>query len=49
MQKNKTDKKIIIQSLKKMIENKEIVSSYLKGEITLQQITKKGIKFAKPL
>ncbi len=49
MQKNKTDKKLIIQSLKKMIENKELVSSYLKGERTLQQITKKGIKFAKPL
>ena len=45
-QKNK-DK--ILKSVKKMIADKKIVRSYIKGETSIQNVTKKGIKLAKPL
>lgn len=45
-QKNK-DK--IIKSVKKIITDKDIVRSYIKGETSFQTVTKKGVKFAKPL
>lgn len=48
--KNKAIKKeIILKSVSKMITDKEIVRSYIKGETSIQTLTKKGIKFAKPL
>jgi hypothetical protein len=43
------DKKIVLKSVAKMIANKESVLSYIKGKTTLSALTKKGIKFAKPL
>lgn len=42
-------KETIIQSISKMIADKEEVRSYMKGETSIQTLTKKGIKFAKPL
>lgn len=48
--KNKEIKKeTIIDSVSKMIADKEIVRSYIKGETSIQTLKKKGIKFAKPL
>lgn len=42
-------KKSIIESVIKMITDKEYVRSYIKGKTTIQKLTKKGIRFAKPL
>ncbi len=39
----------IVESVKKMIVDKNIVRSYIKGETSIQTVTKKGIKFAEPL
>jgi len=39
----------IVKSVSKMIADKEIVCSYIKGKTSLQELDKKGIKFAKPL
>ena len=48
--KNPTVKKeTIIKSLSKMINDKEVVRSYIKGKTSVMELTKKGIKFAKPL
>ena len=49
MKKNEINKKIVLKSLAKMISDKEIVQSYIKGKTTLAALTQKGIKFAKPL
>jgi hypothetical protein len=43
------NKKIVLKSVAKIISDKKSVLSYIKGETTLSAITKKGIKFAKPL
>jgi hypothetical protein len=45
----KINKEIVLKSVAKMIADKESVLSYIKGKTTLSTITKKGIKFAKPL
>ena len=49
MKKNEINKKVVLKSLVKMISDKEIVQSYIKGKTTLAALTQKGIKFAKPL
>jgi predicted transcriptional regulator len=49
MKKENVNKEIIIKSVSKMIADKEIVRSYIKGKTSIQTLTKKGIKFAKPL
>jgi hypothetical protein len=49
VKKKERNKKIVLKSLAKMIANKESVLLYIKGKITLTALTKKGIKFAKPL
>jgi len=49
MEKAQKDKVAIIKSLHQTAKNKEMVRSYLKGKISLDVLTKKGIKFAKPL
>ena len=41
--------KLIVKSLSKMIADKGAVRSYLRGEISIKSLNKKGIKFAKPL
>lgn len=47
--KKKIDKKEVIQSINKMLSNKANVVAYIKGNTDLSSLTKKGIKFAKPL
>lgn len=49
MEKAQKDKAAIIKSLHQTAKNKEMVRSYLKGKTSLDVLTKKGIKFAKPL
>lgn len=40
---------MVVKSIAKMIADKELVRSYIKGKTSLQTLTKKGIKLAKPL
>jgi predicted transcriptional regulator len=49
MNKTKTSKKKILKSVAKMVTDKELVQSYIKGKTSIHALTKKGIKFAKPL
>lgn len=49
MKKEIIKKETVIQSISKMIADKEEVRSYMKGKTSIQTLTKKGIKFAKPL
>lgn len=49
MKQEEIDKEKIIKSVSKMIEDKEVVRSYIKGEISIQAVNKKGIKLGKPL
>lgn len=47
--KKELNKEKIIKSVMKMITDKESVRSYIKGKTSIQALTSKGIKFAKPL
>ncbi len=47
--KKELNKEAILKSVTKMITDKEAVRSYIKGKTTIQSITTKGIKLAKPL
>jgi predicted transcriptional regulator len=49
MKEKKVDKKLLTRTFEKMLKDKELVVSYMKGKTTIQALTKKGIKFAKPL
>lgn len=49
MKKQTIDKKQVLDSVTKMVTDKELVLSYIKGKTSIQTLTKKGIKFAKPL
>ena len=49
MKKQIISKTAILKSVAKMVSDKEIVRSYIKGKTPIQTLTKKGIKFAKPL
>ena len=49
MKKQTINKNQILKSVAKMVTDKEIVRSYIKGQTSIQALTKKGIKFAKPL
>jgi hypothetical protein len=49
MKKEIISKKTISLSVAKMVTDKEIVRSYIKGKTSIKTLTKKGIKFAKPL
>lgn len=49
MKKKKISKEAILKSIAKMVTDKEIVRSYIKGKTSTKTLTKKGIKFAKPL
>jgi hypothetical protein len=39
----------VIKSITKLMNNKDTVLSYMKGEISFDKLNKKGIKLAKPL
>ncbi len=45
----KVNKTNIVNSINKIVFNKSLVRSYLRGEITKEQLELKGIKFAKPI
>jgi hypothetical protein len=47
--KKKVEKEAIMKIIEKMLSNKEDVISYIKGKTSLSTLTKKGIKFGKPL
>lgn len=49
MNKIKINKDKVIKSVAKMLSDKELVRSYMKGEVSIQTLSKKGIKLAKPL
>lgn len=49
MNKVKINKNKVIKSVIKMISDKEIVRSYMKGKTSKNTLTKKGIRLAKPL
>jgi hypothetical protein len=49
MKNDTISKKTILNSVAKMVTNKELVRSYIKGETPIETINKKGIRFAKPL
>ncbi|WP_158544277.1 hypothetical protein [Pedobacter miscanthi] len=49
MKKVQASKEKVISVLQKIIAEKNAVRTYMQGQITLDQLTKKGIKLAKPL
>jgi len=49
MKKKEIKKEIVLKSVAKMLSDKESVLSYIKGKTSLDDLSKKGIKFAKPL
>lgn len=49
MKKIVVNKEKAIKSVIKMIIDKTTVRSYLKGEISINKLSEKGIKLAKPL
>lgn len=49
MKTKEINKEVIFLSVAKMVADKKAVRSYIKGKTTIQSLTKKGIKFAKPL
>jgi hypothetical protein len=49
MEQNIINKKKIVQSVSKLISDKDAVRSYIKGNMTLKSLSDKGIKLAKPL
>jgi hypothetical protein len=49
MSKKTINKETIMKSVAKMVADKALVRSYLKGNTSLETLTQKGIKFAKPL
>lgn len=42
-------KETIMKSITKMVADKATVRSFLKGNTSIETVTQKGIKFAKPL
>lgn len=49
MNKKKTNKAVVVKSVTKMVADKEMVRSYLKGKVSVEKLKENGIKFAKPL
>jgi hypothetical protein len=43
------NKDAIIKSVTKMVSDKAVVQSFLKGNTPIEKLTQKGIKFAKPI
>jgi predicted transcriptional regulator len=48
MKKEAVSKTKILKSVAKMVSDKELVRSYIKGKTPIQTLTQKGIKLAKP-
>jgi len=49
MNKVKINRDKVIKSLAKMLSDKEVVRSYMKGKTSKNTLSKKGITLAKPL
>ncbi|MBG6109841.1 hypothetical protein H4V97_001400 [Flavobacterium sp. CG_23.5] len=49
MNKKVINKETIMKSVAKMVSDKSMVRSFLKGNTPIEALTQKGIKFAKPL
>ena len=49
MNKVTINKDKVIKSVAKMLSDKEVVRSYMKGKTSKNTLSKKGIKLAKPL
>lgn len=49
MNDKKINKAVVIKAASKMVADKEMVRSYLKGKISIEKLKENGIKFAKPL
>lgn len=49
MNKVKINKDKVIKSVAKMLSDKEVVRSYIKGKTSKDTLSKKGIKLANPL
>ncbi len=49
MNTNRLNKALIIESITKLVKDKELVRLYIKGQNSLQELKDKGIKFARPL
>ena len=47
--KKEVNKDLALKSVAKIVTDKEAVRSYIKGKTSIQSLTTKGIKFAKPL
>ena len=43
------NKEAILKSITKMVSDKAMVRSFLKGNTPIEKLTQKGIKFAKPI
>ena len=43
------NKQAVMKSITKMVTDKDMVRSFIKGKTSIESLTKKGIKFAKPL
>lgn len=42
-------KEIIIKALERMVENKAAIRKYLRGELGMEELVKRGIKFERPI
>jgi hypothetical protein len=49
MKKIVVNKEAVISSVSKMVADKAAVRSFLKGNTSIETLTQKGIKFAKPI
>jgi hypothetical protein len=49
MNNNAINKEAIMKSITKMVSDKAMVRSFLKGNTPIEKLTQKGIKFAKPI
>ena len=49
MKKIVIDKEAVISLVAKMVADKSAVRSFLKGKTSIETLTQKGIKFAKPI
>jgi hypothetical protein len=49
MKKIVINKEAVIASVAKMVADKSAVRSFLKGKTSIETLTQKGIKFAKPI
>jgi hypothetical protein len=49
MNKKTINKEVIIKSITKMVEDKALIRSYLKGNTPIKKLTERGIKFVAPI